>query len=343
MRICVSCLTGMLVCLALAPLALGVDRVKVLQGAQQNGNVTGTTATEVTIEIGATKKQLPVNEIDSVQFDSEPNELTQARAAIKSGRFEDAAANLGKIAPNAMKRPLIAKDVQFYDALASARLALAGGGSIAEAGKKLLAFEKNNRDSFHYFETCEALGDLLVALGNFPVAESYYGKLAEAPWPEYKMRAAVLTGRAMVAQKKFELALARFDQVLASTTSGTEADSLKLAAALGKAAALGGAGKTDEAVKQVNEVIAKADPENEEIYARAYNILGNCYQAAGQIKPAIVAYLHVDLLFPKPPEQHAEALANLAKLFAADNQPEHAARMRNTLKGNYPQSVWANQ
>ena len=156
------------------------------------------------------------------------------------------------------------------------------------------------------------------------------------------MRAAVLTGRAMVAQKKFELALARFDQVLASSASGKEADELKLAAALGRAAALGGAGKTDEAVKQVNEVIAKADPENDELHARAYNILGNCYQAGGQIKPAIVAYLHVELLFPKPPDQHAEALANLAKLFAADNQPENAARMRNTLKSNYPQSAWAN-
>lgn len=187
------------------------------------------------------------------------------------------------------------------------------------------------------------LGDLLVALGNFPVAESYYAKLADAPWPEYKMRAAVLTGRAMVAQKKFELALARFDQVLASTTTGKDADELKLAAALGKASALGGAGKTDEAVKQVNAVIAKANPDDEELYARAYNILGQCYQADGQIKPAIVAYLHVDLLFPKPPEQHAEALANLAKLFAADNQPDKAARVRNTLKGNYPQSVWAKE
>ena len=59
-----------------------------------------------------------------------------------------------------------------------------------------------------------------------------------------------------------------------------------------------------------------------------------------QGKPAIVAFLHVDLLVPAFPEQHAEALANLAKLFAAVNKararrasPQHAEENIPTAPG----------
>jgi len=75
---------------------------------------------------------------------------------------------------------------------------------------------------------------------------------------------------------------------------------------------LAAGGKIDEAVALINDVIAKADPENQELYARAYVALGNCYKAAGKPKDALLAFLEVDLLYPTSPEQHAEALANLA-------------------------------
>ena len=123
--------------------------------------------------------------------------------------------------------------------------------------------------------------------------------------------------------------------------SGKEAEQAKLAASLGKASALAGAGKTDEAVKLIDEIIAKADPENQELHARAYDELGNCYRAAGKKKDAIIAFLHVDLLYSRFPEQHAEALANLAALFAEDGKAERAAAARATLKEKYPTSNWA--
>ncbi len=327
----------------LAPAALAVDRVRLVQGSQQSGTISATTATQVTLEIGATRREIPVNEIDTVQFDAEPTQLTQARAAVKTGRYQDAAANLAKIAPAQMTRAELAKDVEFYKALVAARLALAGTGSIADAGKRMLTFEKANPTSFHYLEACETLGDLLVALGNYPIAETYYGKLASAPWPEYKMRAAVRTGRALVAQKKYADAIARFDPVINAQTTGDAARAEKTAAALGKAEALSGAGETEQAVKLVDEVIAKTDADNDDLFARAYNIQGNCYRAAGKVKPAIVAFLHVDLLYPQFPEQHAEALANLAQLFTQANKPQRAAQARGTLMEKYPSSTWAKQ
>ncbi len=333
---------GLVLLLALsAPAARAVDRVKSYQGAQLSGKVVATSPTQVTVEIGATRRDMAVNEIESVQFDQEPNELTQARFAVKGGRNREALAMLAKIAPASLTRPLVAKDVEFYTALAAAQQALAGEGSIAEAGKRMFTFEKANHDSFHYFQACETLGDLLAGLGNWTVAESYYAKLADAPWTDYKMRAGVHLGRSLVGQKKYAEALARFDDVLKTESTGKETHDQIIAAKLGKASALSGEGKIDEAATLVEEVIATADPADDDLHARAYNILGNCYQTAGKPKQAILAFLHVDLLYPVNPAVHAEALANLAKLFAAEKKPDRAAQARATLAKKYPNSEWA--
>jgi tetratricopeptide (TPR) repeat protein len=330
-----------LVLAVVAPRASAADRVKTIAGKQSSGQLTEISATKVVLALGSAKREFPVNEIESVQFDAEPNPLSQARIAVRGGRYADALAMLARIEPGDVKRPEIAKDVQFYKALAAARQALAGGGSIAEAGKMMFAFERSNSDSFHYLEACETLGDLLAAVGRFGDAESYYDKLAQAPWPDYKMRAGVLVGRALVSQKKFDQAAARFDEVLKIDAGGDEADAQKAAASLGKASALGGLGQTDEAVKLVDDVIAKANPENEELLARAYNVLGNCQKAAGKKKEARLAFLHVDLLYSRNAQLHAEALANLASLWDDLGKPDRAAQARNLLKEKYPNSVWA--
>ena len=233
------------------------------------------------------------------------------------------------------------QDVEFYKALCAAKLALGGTGSKAEAGRSMLLFEKAHKNSFHYFEACEMLGDLLVSLGKFDQAETYYNKLAEAPWPEYKMRAGLLSGRALLGQKEFGRATAKFDEVLEQRGDGKEAERSKMAASLGKATAIAGAGKTADAIKLIDDIIAKADPENQELHARAYDALGNCYLAAGKKKDAIVAFLHVDLLYSRYPEQHAEALANLATLFAEEGKADRANQARAALKEKYPTSAWA--
>jgi tetratricopeptide (TPR) repeat protein len=334
-------LVGLAIWFALSsPQFAAADKVKVIDGKQSSGRLAENTPTELMIELGATKKRFAVNMIETVSFEAEPSDLTQARNAVRAGRYEDALALLEKIAVGSLNRDEIVQDVEFFKALAAARLALAGSGSKADAGKKLLAFEKAHKTSFHYFETCEALGDLLAALNKFDQAESFYAKLGSAPWPDYKMRAGVLAGRALVGQKEYVRALARFEEVLATEATGKEADRQKLAATLGKAAALVGSGKSDEAIKSVEAIIAKADPENVELNARAYNILGNAYRGVGKKKEALLAFLHVDLLYSKFPDQHAEALANLATLWIEVDKADRAAQARSVLNEKYPDSVW---
>ncbi len=320
---------------------VAADKVKLLAGTQSSGKLTEISPTELVIELGSTKKKFAVNDVESVSFDAEPNSLTQARFAVHAGRFDDALALLEKIDMQKVDRAEIVTDVEFFRALCAARLALAGSGSKSDAGRLLLAFEKAHAGSFHYFEVCETLGDLFAGVNRFDKAESYYASLATAPWPDHKMRAGVLAGRSLVGQKEFDKALAKFDEVLAMDVSGKEADRQKLAASLGKASALAGAGKTDEAIQAVEGIIAKADVENQELHARAYTILGNCHRVAKKNKEALLDFLHVDLLYSRFPELHAEALANLATLWTEVDKADRATQARNLLKEKYPNTTWA--
>lgn len=342
MRRTLTFLMAMALCsVASLPTALALDRVKLYQGGQSSGKLVEMSPTELVIEVGSTQKKFPVNEVELVQFDDEPNELTQARNALNAGKYEAAAALLDKVSPAKTERAEIAQDVEFYRALVAARLALAGNGSKTDAGKRLFAFEKANRQSFHYFETCELLGDLLVALGKNAEAEAFYDKVASAPWPDYKLRAHVLLGRTLVSRKEYDRALGQFNDALAIEGSGNAYERAKLSARLGRASALAGLGKTDEAVKLVDEIIEKADAENQELHAGAYLVLGNSYLVAGKKKEALLAFLHIDLLYPRVSQAHAEALAHLATLWTELEKPDRAAQARGQLKEKYPQSQWA--
>ena len=115
------------------------------------------------------------------------------------------------------------------------------------------------------------------------------------------MRAAVAVGRTLQAQNKHAEAIKQFDAVLATTDDSADAKNQKLSATLGKAVSLAETGNVDEAVGTIEKMIQDADPEDKELHARAYNALGNCYEKAGQTKDALLAFLHVDVLYAPCP------------------------------------------
>jgi hypothetical protein len=62
---------------------------------------------------------------------------------------------------------------------------------------------------------------------------------------------------------------------------------------------------------------------------------------AGRTKEALLAFLHVDVLYFTTPEAHAEALANLAELWEEVQKPERAVKARQVLQERYGSSPWA--
>ncbi|MCE5266573.1 MAG: tetratricopeptide repeat protein [Planctomycetaceae bacterium] len=331
--------------MAWASPAVALDTIRTSTGAMA-GRVTGMSATSVQLAQGTagTTKYVPVNQIQVIHYEGEPRDLRSAKAQMAEGKYVEALAALQKIKEEPT-RPEIQEDVAFYKALAASRLALAGNGKISDAGRMMKAFVDANPKSYHYFEASEVVGDLLVAIRQYGAAADYYGRLEKAPWPDFKMRAAVATGRALLEQGKTTEAETAFDKVLATQGAGEAARRQRVAANVGKAAVLVAVKKPDDAVKLVEEILKQTDteanPEESPLVARAYNVEGAAHRQAGQVKEAILAFLRVDLLYSGVPDAHAEALANLVELWGQVHKNERANRARQTLQERYPDSPWA--
>ncbi|MGD0899518.1 MAG: hypothetical protein ABR915_16925 [Thermoguttaceae bacterium] len=304
------------------------------------GKIVSISPQQVEIEVQSTGvvRQIPVNEIKSIKFDDEPPALFPARSFIAEGRYAEA---IDKLSSAESSRPNIAGEIDYLKAYCAAELALSGNGDVAAAGDQMLEFAKGHETSYHYLQACELIGNLLVAKGAYSRAEPYYRKLAEAPWPDYKMRAGVAIGRALLAQGKAAEASKAFDEAIGGEGAGGLAEAQRMAAKVGKARCLAAANKLDEAIKSLENIIANADADDADLHALAYNALGTTLRQARKPQEALFAFLHVDLLYSSNGESHAEALANLEQLFNELHKPEHAHRVRQTLNELYKNSRWA--
>ncbi len=260
-----------------------------------------------------------------------------------NGAFAKAQQLLDNIDMSQVRRDLVKQDVEFYQAYVAAKLAEGGEAEIVEAGRKLNTFVKNCPNNFHYLEASELMGDLLMISGHYEYAEKQYAELAKAPWPDYKMRAAVAIGRSLQAQNKQAEAIQQFDLALATADNSPDSQNQKLAATLGKAVSLAETGKLDDAVGMIEKLIQDADPQQKELLARAYNALGTCYEKANKTKDALFAFLHVDVLYNTVPEAHAEALYHLVPLWKAIGQDERSREAGQMLHQRYAGTRWAKQ
>lgn len=330
--------------LFVAPIAAAAeftDRIRTTGGSEA-GQITVSSPLELSLDKGTTGiEKIPVNQIRSVLLDEEPTELTQARLNAKNGGFTTALERLQQIDLSKIDRELVREDVEFYLAYCAAQQALAGQGEVTDAGRKLNEFVRNHPQNFHYLEAVETMGDLLMAAGKYPAAQRQYSELAKAPWPDYKLRAGVLLGRTLQAQDKHQEAIREFDTVLAANDISDAAKEQKLSASLAKAVSLSASNELDQAVGLIEQMILDTDPEQKELQARAYNNLGNSYEQAGRTKDALLAYLHVDVLYSTVPDAHAEALSHLATLWDSVGQSNRAREAKQMLTDKYGGSRWA--
>jgi tetratricopeptide (TPR) repeat protein len=315
-------------------------RVILLNGPPAFGRLGEVSKDKIVLQTTPNPKEIPINEIKYVQFPSEPRDLAEARNVAVDGHWDQVLDWLNKIPPPQLTNDAVRQDADYYRALAAARLAAEGVGDPRAAGTALFDFLKANPDSYHYYEANEAAGDLLMAMGRYDQAPAYYAALAGAPWPDYKMRAAVALGNVLQAQGKYEEALRQFDTALGIDTKGKAVELQVLGAQVGKAKCLVELDRAKDAVKLLNDAIAQAPAENNQLYATAYNALGGAYVKMKQPEDALYAYLHVDVLYNQSPEQHAEALYHLKDLWAQLNKPERATQAAEMLKSRYPSSPW---
>jgi tetratricopeptide (TPR) repeat protein len=291
------------------------DQIFAKSGPPTRGKITEMGRDQVKLEMSGVTRPFPVNEIVRITYDGEPNELGNARNAVLQKNYNVALTELKKLDGRPINRDLVQQDIDFYRALCLARQAMTEGGDKGAAMTAMLNFAKSAPQNYHFYQAAEVLGDLSMASGKFADAERFYQPLASAPWPDYKMRANNVIGRAQIAQQKFEEALQRFEEVIRSEVASPEATNQKLQATTGKAVCLAETGKPDEGIALLRDIIAKENTENKELFARTYNALGVCHLKAGRPKEALHAFLHTDILYFEVPEAHAEALYHLSKLW----------------------------
>lgn len=328
-------------CLGWATWAQAADSVRV-GNETLSGQVTRMTKTEVVLaQPGGGTRTIPVNQIQWIAWDGEPAMLRSVRTAMEVSRYEDAIASLDRIKLDTIARPEIQQDIAFYRAAATAYLALRGTGSIDDAGKLVADFALNYPDNYHVWEATRLVADLLVAKGSVDKAVEYYNQIALAPWAEYKARAGMLSGWASLGAGRYDEAEKAFDNVLALQISGD--DTPKVLAQIGKARCLIQKGQATEAISLIQEALKRPDlGENAEVMGRAYVALGLAYRKAGDAKRAIMAFLHVDLLYFNHAPSHIEALQNLVELWPQAKHPERAAEAAQVLKTRYGKEVKAN-
>ena len=164
--------------------------------------------------------------------------------------------------------------------------------------------------------------------------------LSQSPWNDLKLAARIAEARALVAEGKIDDAIAAFDAVANSVGDSASEAPRKYEAMLGHARGLIMQSKFEDALKILETVTEKGPADDSTVQAEAYVLQGQAYQGIGRTKEAALAYLHVDILFPRESAFHAEALYQMSNLWKLVQHPDRSAEAAGKLVQIYPNSEW---
>lgn len=327
--------------LAISP-AQAVDYVKRKSDKQVGGTITSASKTEVVVK-PSTGEPITVtaNEVASVDWDDAPRDMNLAKGDENNGRYRQALEKFAKASEEAKSgSELLRADLDFLIARVTARAALTDAERLGEATTKLTGFLKAHPDSFRFYEAQQWLGQIHLAKQDFAAARSTFESLSSAPWSDYQLLAKVNLGRVLMGENKLDEAAQAFDGAIAAAGPSSADQSRKYEAMVGKARSLISSNKQAEALVVLDEVVDKGSPDDTALMAEAYVLQGNCLETANRMKEAVLAFLHVDVLFARESASHAEALFHLSKLWKSVQHPDRAADSQNKLEATYPNSEW---
>jgi len=285
---------------------------------------------------------VPANDVASVDWGDASGDLKLGLSDENGGRFDSALTRITKSksdAPATAPEPLKI-EFDFLIARVNARMALADPSKRDNAIKLLQAAQKATSDHFRYYETLSLLGQVQLAAQDFSGARTSIDLLSQAPWNDVKLAAKTANGRLLMAENKPDEAVRVFEEAISSAGDSAADKARRYEAMLGKSRALILQSKHEEALKDLDEVTTKAPADDTPVQAEAYVLQGNALQALGRNKEAVLAYLHVDILFPREAGFHAESLYHMARLWKTVQSPERSLEAEAKLQSAYPNSEW---
>lgn len=335
---------GMLALALTADACLALDRVQRNSASTAaQGEILEVSKKGVTIKPpGRDPEEIPANDILNIRWNDEPPRLNLFRSNEADGRLQMALDGYRVILEDvpADRRNLKA-DVEFLIARTLAKMGLEDPTKRDEAIEQLEAFRKAHADFYRYYESLDYLGRLYLVGDRVAEANAVYQLLGEAPWPEYETVGLLAKAELHLSKGEVREALEAFNSVVEARGDTPASEARRYQAILGKARCLQRLGRFDEAAEVVQEMIEEVPAENTRLQAQAYLRLGDARQAEGKQKEALLAYLHVDVLFQKEEPLHAESLYQLARLWASVGHADRAADASARLKQEYPDTEWA--
>ncbi|MEI8019522.1 MAG: tetratricopeptide repeat protein [Schlesneria sp.] len=311
-------------------------------GKRVNGNISSMSKTELTLKKNQGEPEIvSANDIAAIEWEWGGGELKLGYSDENGGRYDSATQRLLKAKADA-KSPsdFLRGEFDYIIARIAARQALADPEKRQQAIQKLIAAQKGYPDHVRFYESVLLLSQIQLAEKDFAGARSTLEKLSQAPWNDLKLAAQIAESRVLVAEGKIDEAITGFEAIVASA-GDTPADiSRKFEAMLGHARGLIAQTKFDEALKILDVVTEKGPAEDSTVQAEAYILQGQALQGLGRTKEAALAYLHVDILFPKEAGFHAEALYQMSNLWKLVQHPDRSAEAAGKLVQIYPNSEW---
>jgi len=311
-------------------------------GKKVTGAITEISKTEIHVKKAVGDPEVvAANDVAAIDWGDGGPELRLGYTDENGGKYETALGRYAKAKADA-KNPseYLKAEFDYVIARCTARAALSDPEKLEAAATQLQAVQKAKPDYFRFYESLDVLGQVQLAKGDFAAARATYGQLGQAPWNDYKMLAKIAAGRISIAENKLDDAAREFSEAAASATDTAADQARKYEAMLGQARALISQSKFDEALTALETVTDKGPADEASIQAEAYVLQGNALQATGRMKEAALAYLHVDILFAREAQLHAEALYNLSKAWKQVQLLDRSADAEAKLAQLYPNSSW---
>ncbi|MEZ5942066.1 MAG: hypothetical protein R3C18_11785 [Planctomycetaceae bacterium] len=311
------------------------------------GEISAVSKAEVVVsqKVGNKEEHIPANDIGLVEWKGEPSSLTAGRSHERSGNLSEALeAYQEALSEAASGSEGMRGSIEYLITRVAVRVAKSDPTQVGTALQKLKDFVNKYNEHYRYYDAQLLLAELALSANDTAVADTSYMVLEKSPWTDYQLAGKNGQGFSRLAQNDIAGARRVFTEVAQSQAANPEENARRLEGMIGQAECLERESKYDEAVTILNSVVQEARAADSRILALAYLKQGDCLAADGQhVKPAILAYLHVDVIpsLAAHADLHAEALYNLSKLWLAVNQPQRSADASNTLQTNYNTSEWA--
>ena len=306
------------------------------------GTISSMSKTELTIKRLQGEETIAANDVASIEFDGGGAELKLGYAEENGGRFEMALQRYLKAKSDA-KSPstYLMGEYEYVIARATAKQATVDADKRNQAIQKLTSAQKSYPDHIRFYESVFLLSQLQLLEKDFDGARSTLTVLKKAPWTDFKLAASIVEARVLMNEGKVDEAIVLFDAAAKSAGDSPADQSRKNEAILGHARGLLVRAKYEDALKILDSILEKRGPvEDNSVEAEAYVLQGQALRGLGRNKEAALAYLHVDILFPREAAFHAESLYQLSVLWKLVQHPDRSIEASGKLVQLYPNSEW---